>query len=999
MTAALHASRPELSMYTHALDIDFGSDNRYPNLSASLSAQRNSQVGSAGGSRPQYTNHMLLGTPDKPALESSTGTHTDDQAAPWLGDDANNGASRRPTPESLPLTQPAEQASPAHIPLPQSPAPFQQSASAPYPYVDSPPRHPAERNVLAEDTPRPSSRTPDPALAPGPAQDRPRSATPNNPYSDTAAPPNSPVQRQAALAAGASGARNVSGSYGASMMASAGYNPPVSPRPRAYAQQPTYVTPAAGPSAPQAAPQDNGGEVCLECAMRDQDMADVDVTSPGVWERASDAAYEDLKQREAEEEAAGIVNDDPNRPRARGGLLSEQNLKVWLTMNPKEPQARQQTLVKYVKSQRALLEAEGLAHAQAMQEAKMLDSRVRDTYSQLRRSAYDIGVSPAPAGDTTGVRIKPPRSPSQPPFGHTKSHSRDVTLLENGMIVEHVDVRKEEREARDRRRKEERRARKSSRGSAIDVMSIDPGLRPSSHYSLGSPRPMSIVTSPHDRPDLPRAMSQASFSDVQSMGTPSPRRSRFMGLRPGWMSSDSLAPSGMSGSMMDMHVALQREQQYGAYPPPGTVDLNTPRRSQIWPPPDIEVQETESHSSTAKKKKKGLARVWQFVKGGPKHEGEGSSRRPSRTYSRPEDEPLAPPPPLSYLVDRRPGEQFSSGRHASTPSLPSLASPQLGYSSAGVPSSTAPSSVLPSPDSSRRSGPFDLDADKQRPNSGSEDVDADPRRAEGGRPRSVHPTTSEPDMRSRLSQSLTVVPQAQPLPRPGTQDGASTLKREKTLPPLPPGERPSPTEARPRTMYTYDPRGAPMMPMGASPTSEFLPPQAPFRETAVRRQSFGGLSARPPVDMRTMPAGGNPRGFGARYNEFGHSRRSLGRLDYMQDKGMTTPRNVSTPSGKRKSRFLSSLFGKKPTMPEREVYDDAPVYQWPSMRMSGSEGPEDAFTNGYATSNSRHSVFSNGPVNRMSMMGRKPLEELVAQDPQFVAYRYPSSDQRLDLLR
>ncbi len=29
-------------------------------------------------------------------------------------------------------------------------------------------------------------------------------------------------------------------------------------------------------------------EVCVECAMRDQDMADVDVTSAGVWERASD---------------------------------------------------------------------------------------------------------------------------------------------------------------------------------------------------------------------------------------------------------------------------------------------------------------------------------------------------------------------------------------------------------------------------------------------------------------------------------------------------------------------------------------------------------------------------------------------------------------------------------------------------------------------------------------------------------------------------------------
>lgn len=195
---------------------------------------------------------------------------------------------------------------------------------------------------------------------------------------------------------------------------------------------------------------------------------------------------------------------------------------------------------------------------------------MRDTYSQLRRSAYDMGNSSSPADDLGGVRIRPPLSPSSPAHNaHARSHSREVTLLENGMIVEHVDVRKEEREARERKKKEERRARKSSRSSGMDVTSIISatslgfpptengiGLKPNSRYSQASSvRPTSVLTAPHERPDLPRAYSQASFSDVHSMGSASPRQTRFFGfknLSAGWRSQDSLAPSGMSGSMVDM---------------------------------------------------------------------------------------------------------------------------------------------------------------------------------------------------------------------------------------------------------------------------------------------------------------------------------------------------------------------------------------------------------------------------------------------------------------
>ena len=109
----------------------------------------------------------------------------------------------------------------------------------------------------------------------------------------------------------------------------------VSSNPRVQAQQPTYINPAPAPIpinpvfTSQPLPAE---EVCLECAMRDQDMADVDVTSHGVWARESDVQYEDLLRRELEEEGMGIPPQEQQRPRARGGRLTEANLKKWLTM-------------------------------------------------------------------------------------------------------------------------------------------------------------------------------------------------------------------------------------------------------------------------------------------------------------------------------------------------------------------------------------------------------------------------------------------------------------------------------------------------------------------------------------------------------------------------------------------------------------------------------------------------------------------------------------------
>lgn len=93
----------------------------------------------------------------------------------------------------------------------------------------------------------------------------------------------------------------------------------------------TPVNPVYSPPQPPQLPPP-AEEVCVECAMRDQEMADVDVTSPGVWERASDAAFEELKRRELEDEMNGVVSSDLTRPRIRGGRLTEQNLRLWLSI-------------------------------------------------------------------------------------------------------------------------------------------------------------------------------------------------------------------------------------------------------------------------------------------------------------------------------------------------------------------------------------------------------------------------------------------------------------------------------------------------------------------------------------------------------------------------------------------------------------------------------------------------------------------------------------------
>jgi hypothetical protein len=407
----------------------------------------------------------------------------------------------------------------------------------------------------------------------------------------------------------------------------------------------------------------------------------------------------------------------------------------------------------------------------------------------------------------------------------------------------------------------------------------------------------------------------------------------------------------------------------------------------------------EQKPEDGQKKRKSLAKIWRLVTGTSKHT---SAPLPdlskTRSLDRPHDDdyPLTPPPPLSYLVSRGSGDNASSGlRHVSTPSLPSSASPNYALSSVGMSPPTAPSSLLPSPTSSRPVVISELSecrkatlADSDGEQLPSPVPEEDNMQASATQ-RSVHPTTSEPDLRRRVSPvPSSSVPPVPRIPTSVTQAARlpSTEWRDKTLPPLP-GELQSRSpglvqgDTRPRTLFSYDMREV-------NCEQVLTAPQPPFARGERRRQSFNGLSNSPSnLVIQTMPsrrAGIDPE----KYGMFGGSRAGLVPVSPQLQQPM-----------KRKSRFsFASLFGRKASVP---MQDSEPV-EFSLGRSSGSDARHEAelgmhYGNVMAEAEAGHRHAF--PRLSMSLSARKNIESLVDQSPDFVAYRYPSGDQNLHLLQ
>ncbi|CAE7099808.1 unnamed protein product [Rhizoctonia solani] len=739
-----------------------------------------------------------------------------------------------------------------------------------------------------------------------------------------------------------------------------------------------YPAPAQPPMQPVIAAIE---EVCVECMMRDRDMADVDVTGPGIWARESDVWYEELVRREEEEARSGVL-PDPQRRRtpALGIPLTETNLRRWTQMHPKEPQARWITLTDFVRKQAALLEAEHHARAQAARESRMLDNRLRDTYHQLRRSAYDLNDGP--------VRIRAPTNPDQDsPFLAVQDTTRDITVLASGMIQERVDLRKEEKE---RKRGSKRHRRMASRQSTnVDTTSVysSPSPPPDGGSRMGvmgrsqpalttpvSPgRRLSTpltppLGTPGARPSIHTRSSQSSFESRAG-------KKGFLSFKhwSGFGSEASFTPAGAHGayrgsvydSVADMHLVLDQEKQ-------GT---RVPYDQMSLAPSYATGADGTIHADQPEKKKKhkGLTKIWKIVTGSSTKDKNAAVHEKHQL----DDEPLAPPPPLSYLVSRQGGERGGAGgardldRRASTPTSSSR-------SAAAMSPATAPSSILPSPTSQRF--PWR--------DSGS-DEDRGPREKREGSylevPSPMSMSTVSPNGRRSFSTGTTTSPN-----RP-----ASFFNTNKSLPPLPSeafsrgNGRPT-MDARPQTLAAYGPRRSELNIGAAFSQEPLVAPRAPFG-AETRRQSFGGLTARPDLDGPLVP----PPRIGARYDEFGASRRSLGSLDNrdrytMHDKAGSTKRGSM---GRRLASFLTGGHKKREEWDHGETH---PSYAGPGQfthrevdgSLSELEGSDPDPTLQTPTAGYARSMTASG----------KRLDSVPMDD--FVAIRYPSAEcQSLDMLR
>lgn len=208
-----------------------------------------------------------------------------------------------------------------------------------------------------------------------------------------------------------------------------------------------------------------------------------------------------------------------------------------------------------------------------------MDNRMRETYSHIRESTVDHNVkhqSTVPNGPVLGVPVRVPRSSSVYSSLRVGSPDKDATLLENGLIVERVDLKKEEQEEKARARREEKVEKQRRRMSSVganDAASAYSAPSPTFDSTAYLPNPSPYALTNHSAGQLSPASSKR-FSVLSggpaslrpsmnripsqiSVVTQTPGKRRFFGYM-SWngQSQTSLA---LSGSMMDMQYVPRFE--------------------------------------------------------------------------------------------------------------------------------------------------------------------------------------------------------------------------------------------------------------------------------------------------------------------------------------------------------------------------------------------------------------------------------------------------------
>ncbi|KNZ51257.1 hypothetical protein VP01_401g1 [Puccinia sorghi] len=353
-------------------------------------------------------------------------------------------------------------------------------------------------------------------------------------------------------------------------------------------------------------------EVCLECMMRDRDMIGIDVVGPGVWARESDADFEEAMRAQADMDdqhsdpdssahqnpstqttdelventpaETGTLNKSRSRkkPLGKGQALTAPALKAWTQMNPPASSHRWRTLQLYLREQRHFLELERKAK-------RSIDLENEQTEELIRNNADSFAQSPSIRPSLLSPRSDAPflQNTHQGQLNHRMS---SATLLSNGMVLETLDVSKDDKEAAKYRANDNKlglsssspRIYSMSSSAALNSIGQSPRSEPMNLNSLNLPpdslnsglTPLPSPTAnrqslaPSSRPPSPHRFSVASRKSAGFAESLRPFSTWGRNRRSASNSVLSLAPS---GSMIDMHVGLSQDRHHhptGSFPSP-----------------------------------------------------------------------------------------------------------------------------------------------------------------------------------------------------------------------------------------------------------------------------------------------------------------------------------------------------------------------------------------------------------------------------------------------
>ncbi|GAA94839.1 uncharacterized protein L969DRAFT_54965 [Mixia osmundae IAM 14324] len=522
----------------------------------------------------------------------------------------------------------------------------------------------------------------------------------------------------------------------------------------------------------------NGPEVCIECMMRDRDLADTDVTSPGIWARASDAAYEEALRREEADEQSSIAgsshhSDAPNshdfpstspngrekptsaptsrealgspshaeeRARSksmrigRGHMLTQPALKLWTSMNIPASNHRWKTLQTYLADQAQYLPPEAAAPAESLRQPSL--SSERDAWRN-RTSVIPSRVDSAVLSRTI--------SATSEPRPETRARSRP-----------HV-----------------KDAWRFSRAGSRDTAPLNPKAVLSDLTDDASARRFSSPLGSGSASRIGLHYAAKSSSDLLSPARPANGRAEARPLslwsRTARSATNSMLSLVPSGSMVDMHLGLSYDRHRSMQPMPHLA--HTTSRAQL----DSmgELMDHPTQQSLPKSASKGFKGLFQRIRS-----SDGKKQRVRSVASPPillHDEsggrqtyfdlaePLTPPPPLSFLTGQ------SSRRRASVASAASSQAPQ------------SPSEALSSrPTSLFMSGVLS-ESQLSRP------MPAHSSRNSGGQQSSADTTLDFPLTPQSLAMSETGMPSTDALMSDPSYDSLTSIRKAqmKSLPDIP----------------------------------------------------------------------------------------------------------------------------------------------------------------------------------------------------------------------